>query len=31
MFGYGVDKKVIYIVLGLLVLFSLMSMTPAEW
>lgn len=31
MFGYGVDKKVIYIVLGLLVLFSLMSMTQAEW
>lgn len=31
MFGYGVDKRVIYIVLGLLVLFSLMSMSRAEW
>lgn len=31
MFGYGVDKRVIYILLGILVVYSLMSMTSGEW
>lgn len=31
MFGYGVDKRIIYGVLILLVLYSLFSMSSAEW
>lgn len=31
MFGYGVDKRVIYGVLGLLVLYSLFSMSSSQW
>ncbi len=31
MFGYGVDKRAIYIVLLILVIFELASMTSSEW
>lgn len=31
MFGYGVDKRVIYILLAILVLYSLVSMSTAQW
>ncbi len=31
MFGYGVDKRIIYIVLAILVLFSFMSMSRGDW
>lgn len=31
MFGYGADKRVIYIVLAILVLFSFMSMSRGDW
>ncbi len=31
MFGYGIDKRVIYILLGILVAYSLISMTSDQW
>ena len=31
MFGYGVDKRVIYILLAILVVFSLATMSRGEW
>ena len=31
MFGYGVDKRVIYILLGVLVIYSLANMTSGQW
>lgn len=31
MFGYGVDKRVIYILLAILVVYSLFSMTSEQW
>lgn len=31
MFGYGVDRRVIYGVLGALILYSLLSMSQTEW
>lgn len=31
MFGYGVDKRVIYILLAILVAYSLLSMTAEQW
>ena len=31
MFGYGVDKRVIYLLLGFLIVWSLMGMTSEQW
>lgn len=31
MFGYGVDKRVIYILLAILIVYSLVSMSSAQW
>lgn len=31
MFGYGVDRRVIYILLAIIVVYSLMSMSGAQW
>ena len=31
MFGYGIDRKTLYIILGILVLFSIGNMTSGEW
>ena len=31
MFGYGVDKRVLYILFGILIAYSLYSMSSSEW